>query len=251
MEKLIYAILDAKNADDLLNNRLNGMHGTGGSKLYFLQGREVLAVVGDLNKAAFVPDTTSALGYAGVIENLVQDFTLLPMRFGSVMDSAAAIEGMLANNNDIFLRNLSQVNGKLEYGLKVFCDVDGLRSKLKNNAEKDSLLFSPPASANQNSVYKDYILQKLSAHRLEEQLMSFVDSVITEVGKLTDALNITKKTRKMTGESIIADCVMLMEKDKKAALIRAVEVLQNQFTDLNFILTGPWPPYSFIEFTIK
>jgi hypothetical protein len=45
--------------------------------------------------------------------------------------------------------------------------------------------------------------------------------------------------------------VFLLDKERKDALIHVIEELQNQYPGLNFVLTGPWPPYNFVESTIK
>ena len=41
------------------------------------------------------------------------------------------------------------------------------------------------------------------------------------------------------------------EKDKITELVLAVENLQKRYGHLQLLLTGPWPPYNFVEFNIK
>jgi hypothetical protein len=55
----------------------------------------------------------------------------------------------------------------------------------------------------------------------------------------------------MTTATLVADAVFLLDKDKKHELVQAVEDIQDQYPSLNFILTGPWPPYSFVDVKIK
>jgi hypothetical protein len=42
-----------------------------------------------------------------------------------------------------------------------------------------------------------------------------------------------------------------LEKDKKEELIKAIKDLQEIYPGMDFVLTGPWPPYNFVETTIK
>ena len=49
----------------------------------------------------------------------------------------------------------------------------------------------------------------------------------------------------------IIDAVFLLEKDKKEDCINVVNNLQNKYPSLNLMLTGPWPPYNFVDITIK
>jgi hypothetical protein len=81
--------------------------------------------------------------------------------------------------------------------------------------------------------------------------MGYIDSVIAEFNGFLIELNAEKKIKKMTTATTIIDAVFLIEKDKKAELVRAIEDMQGKYSELNFILTGPWPPYSFVDVTLK
>ena len=63
-------------------------------------------------------------------------------------------------------------------------------------------------------------------------------------------INPEGKFKKMLSKSIILDGVFLIEKTKKDEFIRAIEALKLLHDDLNFLITGPWPPYSFVEIAI-
>jgi hypothetical protein len=122
---------------------------------------------------------------------------------------------------------------------------------LNLKSEETSETSQNPVTENKNSVFKEYINQKLKAHRLEETLMGYIDSVIAEFNGFLIELNAKKKIKKMTTATTIIDAVFLIEKDKKAELVRAIEDMQAKYSELNFILTGPWPPYSFVDVTLK
>ena len=53
----------------------------------------------------------------------------------------------------------------------------------------------------------------------------------------------------VTAANIIND-LLLLGKDKKSELVLAVEELQKKYKDLQMLLTGPWPPYNFVDFKI-
>jgi hypothetical protein len=64
-------------------------------------------------------------------------------------------------------------------------------------------------------------------------------------------LGVSSGFKKMLTGNVLIDAVFLTEKGKKEQLIKTVKELQSQFPDLNFLMTGPWPPYSFVDITIK
>ncbi len=251
MDKMIYSILFVKNNQEKLNTLLIAMKGISGANLYAVSIDEISAVVSDIKRADFIADKKNAIEYAGVIENMAQQFTLLPMRFGSIMNSTEIISNMLEKNYSGFQKNLQKVENKSEFGLKIFCDTGKLKAELNLKSEETSETSQKPVTENKNSVFKEYINQKLKAHRLEETLLGYIDSVIAEFNGFLIELNAEKKIKKMTTATTIIDAVFLIEKDKKAELVRAIEDMQGKYSELNFILTGPWPPYSFVDVTLK
>ncbi|MCX6233318.1 MAG: GvpL/GvpF family gas vesicle protein [Bacteroidetes bacterium] len=251
MDKMIYAILSVKSNHEKLNTLLVDMKGITGAALYGVSFDEISAVVSDIKRADLIADKTNAIEYAGVIENLAQQFTLLPMQYGSLMESTDAIKKMLERNYNKIQHNLLKVENKVEFGLKVFCDSEKLKAELRAKSEADTKTPAQPAPEIKNSVYVDYVNKKLKEHRLEELLLTYVDSVIAEITEYLARLNAVNKFKKMATATTIIDAVFLLEKDKKGELIQAVEDLQDHYSGLNFVLTGPWPPYNFVDFTVK
>ena len=250
MEKIIYAILSVKNPEKL-NTLLFGMKGIAGADLCGVSFDEISAVVCDISRADLIVDRPNAIEYAGVIEKLAQQFTLLPMRYGSLMESIDSINKMLGRNYNEFQQNLQKVQNKCEFGLKIFCDSEKLKADLREKSEADTKTPAQLAPEIKNSVYRDYVNKKLKEHRLEELLLTYVDSVIAEITGCLARLNAVNKFKKMATATNIIDAVFLLEKDRKGELIQTVEDLQNKNKGLNFVLTGPWPPYNFVEITIK
>ena len=130
MGKMIYSILSVKRNPEKLNALLVGMKGISGTDLCAVSFDEITAVVSDAKRADLIADRSNAIEYAAVIENLAQQFTVLPMRYGSIMESADSINKMLERNYHEFQQNLQKVENKYEFGLKIFCDPE----KLKNQA---------------------------------------------------------------------------------------------------------------------
>ncbi|NQU88214.1 MAG: GvpL/GvpF family gas vesicle protein, partial [Mariniphaga sp.] len=196
-----------------------------------------------------IADKSSAIEYAGVIENLAQQFTLLPVRYGSVMESTDMIKKMLERNYIEIQQNLLKVENKVEFGLKVFCDPEKIKAGLKEKTEvetKTELLQN-----SKNSVYRDYLNRKLKEHRFEELLLSHVDTIILDITTHLAQLNSIQKFKKMVSATNIIDAVFLLEKNKKEDCINVVNELQNKYPSLHLMLTGPWPPYNFVDITIK
>jgi hypothetical protein len=249
MEKMIYTIVFEKNNPGKLNALLSGIKTIDGERLYAVVFDEISSVVSDMNRVDLITDKSHAIAFAGVIETLEQHFALLPMRYGSMMESNLSIQKMLEKNYPEFRQNLLKVENKSEFGLKIFCDARKLKKELGIKSEKETA--RRPVSEIKNSVFREYVDKKLKEHRIEELLLSYVDSIIAEFTEVLARLNAVNKFKKMTTETNIIDAVFLLEKDKKGELVQTVEDLQCKHPGLNFTLTGPWPPYNFVDMTIK
>lgn len=248
---MIYSILLVKNNPEKLSILLTGMKGIAGAGLYAVSLGEISAVASDIKRSDLIADRSNVIEYAGVIEVLTQHFTLLPVRFGSMVESAAAIEKMLERNYNEIQHNLQNVENKFEFGLKIFCDSGKLGAELNIKSEADISPPVNPAPEIKNSMYRDWVNKKLKEHRFEEMLLTYVDLVIAEITGYLARLKAVSKFKKMATTTNIIDAVFLLNKERKDALVQSVEVLQSQYPGLNFVLTGPWPPYNFVEINIK
>jgi hypothetical protein len=251
MKMMIYSILSIKRNSEKLKVLLAGMKGVSEVDLYTVSFSDIAAVVSDVERANLITDKKNAIEYAGVIETLSQQFTLLPVRFGSILESNDALMKMLERNYNEIKNNLQKVENKFEFGLKVFCDSEKLMAELKSQSEAVANTSDKPAPESNNSVFRDWVNKKLKEHRLEESLLSYVDLVIATLKEHLVRLNAVNKFKKMTSAITIIDAVFLLEKERKDALIHVIADLQNQHPGLNFVLTGPWPPYNFVDITIK
>jgi hypothetical protein len=250
MNKIIYCLVSVKTNHEKLNVLLVGMKGISGENLSVITFDKITAVVSDIKDTNIIADRSNAIKFAEVIETLVQQFTLLPVRYGSIME-ATSINKMIERNYQEFQRNLQKVENKVEYGLKVFCDSEKLKLELSAKSEENIQKPEKPSQNIKNSVYRDYINKKHKEHNLEELLLAYVDMIIQEITKHLEQLNPIHTFKKMESKTNIINAVFLLEKDKKEGLINIVKDIQNNYTGLNLMLTGPWPPYNFVDITIK
>jgi hypothetical protein len=251
MEKLIYSIVLQKNKPGELDSLLAGLKGIHAADLSAVSFDDISVVICDINKADFIADQSSAIEYAGVIEKLAHHSALLPVRFGSTMGSTEAIRNMLERNYSEILQNLQKVENKVEFGLKVLSDPEQLQTEMRDKSETSDILASEACAEGEFSVFREYVNKKLREHRLEELLLTYVDSVIAEIYGSLAKFNVVAKFTRMSTPATIIDGVFLLDKGQKELLIQTAGDFQKRYPELSFILTGPWPPYNFVDFNIK
>lgn len=233
MTKCIYAIIDSEHILDI------DIKGIDGYPVYIVAYKNISAAVSDINKDSLKVTAEKALVYEEVIECLMADYTLLPMRFGEPVKDDNDIIEILKQHYDEFTLNLTQVKGKLEYGLKALWDI-------KNNKfETDVKDLSKVDEPKEGSCYKKYLLDKLKEHKANEAVIKRSEQIIESINKPLADLSFLSKLKKMTTPKLVLDAVYLVEKEKKEIFVQKAEELKATNGELDFLLTGPWPPFNF------
>jgi len=245
VDKIIYAVTGNNCSQEELNSLVKGISGISGSSLYALSFKNISITVSDFSSSKFVVDKEMAIDFARIIEQLSQKLTLLPVRFGTFLKSDEDILKLLTDHYDSFYNNLIKVWDKDEFGLKVIWDYAKGSEKIKEESEKE--VVKSDTYFSKNTVHTNYLLEKIKKHKLEDALLRHVEKLIEEISGFLAEINPECKFKKMVSNSLILDGVFLIEKDKKDEFIQAIGALKQQHNDLHLLLTGPWPPYSFVE----
>ena len=251
MEMMIYSILSVKSEPEKLDVLLSRLKGISDADLFTVRYNELTAVVSEIKRSDLIADKSNALAFAQLLEILSQQFTLLPVRFGSILESENAVTQMLGRNYQNIQQNLQKVENKNEFGLKIFCDSDALKSELMTKSESIAKNTEVKDTIVAKSVYLEYVNKKLKEHRQEELLSNYVDTIISDITQYLERLYAINKFKKMATQNNLIDAIFLIEKGNENELISSVKDLQKRYPDLKFVLTGPWPPFNFVETTIK
>ena len=248
MKIFLYAVVSIPSGAPGMQSILSELSGMHGESLFPVSVSDIAVIVGH----AGVEELTvkeKAIAFAAVIEKLQDRFTLLPMRLGSEMDSIEAVSGMIDRNYSGFVKNLKQVKGRCEFGLKVFCD----QAKLEMEFKSTKSIEDPQMINTQliRSDIADYLNKKLEHHRIEENILNFTRTIVDQINALLAEVAAAPKFNKVVSANLLVDSVFLLDKGSEALLIDSVSMMQEKYPALNFFLTGPWPPYSFVDITIR
>jgi hypothetical protein len=249
MKKIIYAILSTNQSLTEISDLVNGMKGIMDANLYMLSFNDISIAVSDFTPSKDITNRELAINFAGVIEVLSQHVTLLPVRFGTFIKTDEIVHQLLVNHYDSFLRNLQKVEDKCEFGLKVLCDYETFSTKI--SAQAAAVEVQPHEYFSTNTVHTNYLLEKIKINKLEDSLFKYVEQLIEDISQHLTQINPDAKYKKMVTNRILLDAVFLVKKNKKDEFIHAISTFKQQHDDLQFLLTGSWPPYSFVDIVIE
>jgi gas vesicle protein GvpL/GvpF len=175
---------------------------------------------GDLS-ALFVPAgereaTPEALWrHEEVLEELMEERDLLPVRFGTVVRDEQAAAQAVAERHDELVAGLDRVRGAIEVAVRV-------RAR-----DPEPEPVGEPAGG------RDYLRAKqrrtAAARRLHEPLAELARDAVMQSG------------------SELLRAAYLVNRADVERFVARVHALQEEHPELALICTGPWPPYSFAE----
>jgi hypothetical protein len=158
-----------------------------------------------------------------VVEALMEDRDLLPVRFGTRMEDETAAARALGERHRELARALDRVRGAVELSVRVI-----------GEHEED-----PPAPDDATSG-ADYLRARVRSAAAHEKVVAAVHDPLT-----ADARASTQLAASAPGELLRA--AYLVERGRVNAFVDHVTCLQAAHPDLRLLCTGPWPPYSFTE----
>jgi hypothetical protein len=148
-----------------------------------------------------------------VVEALMADRTVLPLRFGSRVADEDALRQVLVSGRDEYVAALARVSGRVELGV---------RALARERAPA-------PAAASG----RDYVLAKLRGEGEAAALHAPLAELAADARLLSGR-----------GEELLRGAY-LVERPEIARFRAAVERLQTAHPEAAILCTGPWPPYSF------
>jgi hypothetical protein len=157
-----------------------------------------------------------------VVEELMAERPLLPLRFGSVMPDESELRDLLAARQSEFEAALARVRGHVELGVRA--SAGGPRGT--SSAADGGAAAELPGSA--------YLSRKLAAKRLAQQLHDALAPAADDAHF------------RMGRDDGYAGAY-LVERAAVHEFCSRVDELRVEHPGLEIALTGPWPPYSFTE----
>jgi hypothetical protein len=173
-----------------------------------------------------------AVTHEAVVERLMETHTVLPMRFPTVFKGRDAILDMANSRYDIFRDCLRRLRGRVEFGVKALWPVTTVETK-----GRDTLGMSGTG----------YMQERYRLHKCRRTLRARA----VRFGRALDASlserAAAKKVRNLVTDALAFDGVYLVDKAEEDSFRRAFADVRKEDPGFKYLLSGPWPPYSFVE----
>ncbi|MEV5827897.1 GvpL/GvpF family gas vesicle protein [Spirillospora sp. NPDC052242] len=237
MPVYVYAITDADHP-----HRLDDLKSVGESSgpPTTVAGRSLKAVVSDA-PADLRPKRREVLAHQAVLDRLLEDGAVLPMRFGFVAPSHDEVAGALDQNADAYAATLERLDGRVEYHLRCGRDQDDvLREILTESPEARRLneaTRQDPSAHGDRMALGELISQEV-VRRNDAAAREIVDALAPAAAEVAAG--------EARGEHFLA-VSFLVDRTRAAEFAGLVKAEQER-RGAGYVLTlhGPLPPYSFV-----
>ena len=230
--------------------------GGGTDEVYSVSYRDVAAVISASPVMRYPISRENTIAHQKVLEELMEEFTVLPVKFGTVASSkdgvcaADRIRGeVLKVRHEEFKDLLAKTDNKIELGLKaiwidmkiIFQEIVDENRMIRKLRKK---LFLKPVT---QPFGEKATLGEMVMHALEQKKSKEERDILNVLKENY----IDKRINKVFGDKMITNLAFLVEKFKVEEFDRLVDRLSTIYDGrIKFKYVGPVPPINFAELVI-
>ncbi|MBV8084256.1 MAG: GvpL/GvpF family gas vesicle protein [Chloroflexi bacterium] len=242
--KYVYCIIEESSPKSFGKLGIGGR----GDEVYTIHHKSLAAVVSDTPLVVYDPTRENALRHEQVNETVMNDYTVIPMSFGTVFKRRDDVVAFLDGTFDALMDVLQKMRDKIELGLKVNWERDAIIREIEEENEEISRL---KAEINRTSS-STYFARMQLGRLVDQALTKKSDEYVSEVYDHLRDTAVASRAGKPIGDKMILNAAFLVERDKANEFDTKVQEIARKYEGkLAFRYTGPWPPYNFVNIRLK
>ena len=222
--------------------------GIDGAPVRLVREGELAALVSPIMRSRIRPERRNLGIHNSILKRAMQDASILPVAFGVIASDETALRTALRKNRTALLAQLSQVEGKLEMGLRVVWDVPNLFEYFVNM--RPELRAARDASSGPQNARRDEMIElgRLFAELLNEER----DRHYERVAEVLTRHGVELKRNPTRNERDVLTLACLIPRTAQAEFEQAVTEAAAGFdSSFTFDFNGPWAPHNFVELNLR
>jgi hypothetical protein len=224
--------------------------GERGDVVHTVHFMDLAAVVSDSPVVEYEPSRRNMMAHTLVLEEVMQGFAILPVRFGTVAPGAEAIqEKVLKRRLGEFHGLLNELEDRVELGLKAFWYEQGIFQEIvEENATirrlRDALTDRPAEETYHQRIRLGEMIEAAMWKKRDEDAEKIL-------ARLRPLVRETRDSKILT-DRMVLNVAFLVDRSRQPALDEAVRRLDEEMGHrLVFKYVGPVPPYNFVNIVVS
>jgi len=227
-----------------------GFPGVGDAEVYTINHDGIAAIVSDTELQEIDPTRKNVHAHTVVQDELLKEYTLLPMGFGMIAASEGEARRLLEKNYEGLVGELNRLVGKVEVEVKVFWDREAVIKELQGENQELTKLKSKISAALSVTEAQRLLIEagKLVERIVTDWKTNYAELVYTTLKKLSHDAQVNN----LVGIKNLLNASFLIEKPRECVFKEEVYKLDSKFQGkVNFKYVGPLPPYNFIKLKLE
>ncbi|MEU9788119.1 GvpL/GvpF family gas vesicle protein [Streptomyces phaeochromogenes] len=193
--------------------------------------------------------SATARAHQNVIDALTVVTSPLPLRLATVFLDDSGVRTMLEQREDAFLRTLDRLDGRVEWGVKVYAESPEASESTESAENPDSRPAPSPAKPVSG---RDYLRQRRGQRRVHEEKWEQAEEFSRRLHETLSGY--AEETRihapqnpalsRASGRNVL-NAAYLVPRSESEAFVELVDRTKDDSPGLRVELTGPWAAYSF------
>ncbi len=227
--------------------------GKKGSEIYSVPAGDIAAVVGDsmsgspliMNNEELVEKLAA---YQAVIEGVMKDHTVLPVKFGTTVRDNDEVVSILLQGDDQFRELLSNARGKVEVDVVAFWNKSVFEDVLKEEPDIRKARDEVAAKGKEVTLEDSVKVGRMMAEALARRKAEYAGRITGTLGECS----LEMRRNRVVRDDMIVNAAFLVKEEDQELFDGKVMDLNNEFNDLvDFRCVGPLPPHSFSTIEIS
>jgi Gas vesicle synthesis protein GvpL/GvpF len=245
MSSYVYGVIRAADVPDW-----RGIDGIGGARVHAVVEGDLAALVSELPEDVTPGKPQDLEAHRRLLAHAIEHMTVVPLRFGMVMDDEDVVrERLLAAHADELEELLDKLDGHVQMSVRALYAEDALLQAAIGNDEEIARRSAAIAGMDEVESRPERIaLGELVAKAVEERRARDEEILLERLRPLARDVRVSEPG----SERVALEAQLLVPRERRPALDAAISELGpalEGYLALRYV--GPLPPYSFSELELE
>jgi hypothetical protein len=191
---------------------------------------------------------TYLVSHQRVVEAVMREFPVLPVRFGTVLPDLSWVNRLLAQGEVRFRAALEKVGGQAQMEIVVLWNLQEVFAEIGQEAKIAELSARVMGRAPEETVAERIAVGQLVQASLKQRRASLQDRLLPPLQEVAQDLVINP----LMDDSMVLNAALLVERGSDGVLDRRLALLDQELEGrFHFRCVGPLPPYSFATVEVE
>src|SRR5579864_6362898 len=206
--RYVYGVIEARQGASFGKIGIGGT----GELVYTVSHGDISAIVSKTPVFIFDPTRENALAHEHVIETVMKSNTIIPMSFGTVFRTDDDIREVLKSIYTSLKDVLKQMEGKVEFGLKVTWDRDRIIEELKREHEE---IHRFHLELTRKHLQSTYFARMQLGRMIDKALAELAANYVREIYDGLRSVCVASRDNKPIGDKMILNAAFLIQKERE------------------------------------